>query len=301
MLKRLLNRSEEQTYSILREGCDPWDARVFAKVRLADVMPIDRSGLSSGDYGFALRAHLDFLATDSDFTPLFGVEFDGLSHGSARQRERDCIKNRLCEKFDLPLLRVNSRYLYKKYREWNLISLFVEYWFLERSFYEAQKAGSVPWDEIFDTMSVYKLPDRDLAFPLSLAYDAHWEVRKLAAQGQCWSPGLSSIISRDSSGLYHALGYVVIDAKSCVLAELKMREQQFTLRPSELLGDLVGLEVYEALRKGLLQQSVRRSLRQLDQRIEFYTHELDQCSAAICSRGLPPGSYRAHFDKTPQG
>ncbi len=287
MLKRVLNRPEEQTYFLLRAGCERWGANVFAKVRVADVLELDGSGLIAADYSFALRSHFDFLITEGGFSPLFAVEFDGPLHKTEQQVARDQRKNRLCERFELPLLRVKSRYLERKYRDWDLVSWFVEYWFLERAFNKAQEQGSIPWDEGFDTMSVWDLPERKGAFPLALAYDAHWKVRRLADRGKCWSPGLSHIVSCDKQGVYHALGYVIIDSESCALAELKMSEQQFSVCPSELLGDLVGLETYEALRDALRNPGRRRPLAELNHKILRYERELDLRGATCCSRGNP--------------
>jgi hypothetical protein len=112
-LKKVLNRHKEVTHRRLREACEKWDASVFAKVRLADVLPIEGSGINSKEYAYALRSHFDFVVTDGDHNPLFAVEFDGPGHESSDQAHRDRLKNHLCEHFQLPLLRINARYLTK--------------------------------------------------------------------------------------------------------------------------------------------------------------------------------------------
>lgn len=63
MLKPLLNLPESETDSRLREVCDDFDARVFAKVRVADVLQIERSGIDDVLYRYALQAHFDFIIT----------------------------------------------------------------------------------------------------------------------------------------------------------------------------------------------------------------------------------------------
>ena len=75
-LKRLLNKPEEATNAILKQVCEEWGAHVFIKVRLADVFPLDGSGIAQADYRFALQSHFDFIVTDTDLKPLFAVEFD---------------------------------------------------------------------------------------------------------------------------------------------------------------------------------------------------------------------------------
>jgi len=56
MLKRLLNRPEEVTYSRLREICERNEAHVHSKIRIKDVIETDNSGISDDLYQFALRA-----------------------------------------------------------------------------------------------------------------------------------------------------------------------------------------------------------------------------------------------------
>ncbi|QQP12353.1 DUF2726 domain-containing protein [Lysinibacillus agricola] len=86
--------------------------------------------------------------------PLFAVEFDGKSHLVEIQKSRDKLKNRLVERFNLPLLRINSLYLDKKYRSLDLLSWCIEVWFSAKYFYEAQRNGLIPYDEPFSPMSL---------------------------------------------------------------------------------------------------------------------------------------------------
>ncbi|HWM91653.1 MAG TPA: DUF2726 domain-containing protein [Thermoanaerobaculia bacterium] len=122
MLKRLLNAAETATHERLRQACTDFGAAVHVKVRVADVLPIEGSGLSSRDFNFALRSHFDFVVVDADQFPQFAVEFDGLQHGREPQAGRDRQKNSLCKRFDLPLLRINARYLDKAYRGIDLLT-----------------------------------------------------------------------------------------------------------------------------------------------------------------------------------
>src|SRR5262245_45641060 len=110
-LKRVLNSKEEQTNDQLTKICSTWSARVFPKMRVADILPIEHSGISQSDFEFALRAHFDFVVTDHKSDPLFVVEFDGPTHSSDIQRSRDGAKDRLSQTFGCPLLRINSKFL----------------------------------------------------------------------------------------------------------------------------------------------------------------------------------------------
>ena len=108
MLKKLLNLPERITYERLREACARHKAEVYAKVRVADVLPIDRSGVSQELYEFALQAHYDFVVTGVEQDPLFAVEFDGSQHAEPLQAERDSKKDELSRRFSLPVLWVKA-------------------------------------------------------------------------------------------------------------------------------------------------------------------------------------------------
>jgi ssDNA-binding Zn-finger/Zn-ribbon topoisomerase 1 len=129
MLKRMLNSPERITYARLREVCELHVAEVYAKVRLADVLPIEGSGLPKALYEFALQSHYDFVVTGSDQVPLFAMEFDGPQHAHSPQSERDAKKDELSSRFRLPLLRIRAEDLCRT--EWQLDRLTerIEQWF----------------------------------------------------------------------------------------------------------------------------------------------------------------------------
>ena len=83
-LKKILNLHEEATHARLRKACQDWNARVYEKVRLADIFPIERSGIPDEQYRFALQAHFDFVIADSNHTPLFSVKFSWFVLGSCQ-------------------------------------------------------------------------------------------------------------------------------------------------------------------------------------------------------------------------
>lgn len=129
MLKRILNSPERITYARLREVCERQVAEVYVKVRLADVLAIEGSGLSQALYEFALQSHYDFVVTGRDQVPLFALEFDGPQHGHWPQSERDAKKDELSRRFGLPLLRIRAEDLCRS--EWQLDRLteLIDQWF----------------------------------------------------------------------------------------------------------------------------------------------------------------------------
>ena len=145
-----LNKYEQLTYSKIKAVAGKVGAHVFSKVRLADFLPINKSGIPASEFRFALQSHVDFLVTDSEYKSEFSVEFDGPTHTSPDQINRDQKKNNLLKRFEHPFIRINSRYLDDKYRGLDLLTYFVDVWFLAKAFYEAQSQGHIPYDEPFD-------------------------------------------------------------------------------------------------------------------------------------------------------
>src|SRR5271154_5587875 len=72
--KRLLSIPERRTYEGLVAACQNTNLYVFTKVRLTDVLNIDRSGLSDEDFDYATKAHFDFVLTDGKHMPCLSIE-----------------------------------------------------------------------------------------------------------------------------------------------------------------------------------------------------------------------------------
>ena len=206
-MKKILNFHEEVTHLRLREVCDAHGAHVFAKMRVADVLPIEKSGIDDALFRYALQSHFDFLVADSEHTPLFAVEFDGPTHKDVTQQERDSRKDELCERFGLPLLRINSRYLNRKYRDMDMLTWFVHVWFAGKWFEEAQASGQVPHDEPFMPLAFVSLPGTEKRYPLWLSAVVRGKIQKLFFAGKILDMVPSQVIGTDTSGNYHALAF----------------------------------------------------------------------------------------------
>lgn len=120
-MKRLLNQSEAAALRELNTITARYGLIVNAKVRVADVLPIEGSGIAADLYKYSLMAHFDFLVTNEEHIPEFAVEFDGPSHELPRSQAWDAKKDALCRRFDLPLLRIKINYLPKLYNELSLL------------------------------------------------------------------------------------------------------------------------------------------------------------------------------------
>ena len=164
--RKLLNLSEQLTHQRLQVVAQYWAGYVFPKVRLADVFPINHSGISSVHFTFALKSHFDFIVTDAEYQPQFAVEFDGECHGENVQVARDKMKNELCDRFDFPLLRINHSFLDSCFGQTDMLSWFTNVWFCAREHERQQQNGGIPHDDIFDPRFVIGHPGASKEFPL---------------------------------------------------------------------------------------------------------------------------------------
>jgi hypothetical protein len=146
--KLLTNEYEEATHNALLAAAAQCGARVFPKVRLADALDIEFSGLSREEYSYALKAHFDFVVEREGEPIAFAVEFDGQSHSRANVKTRDALKTAICDKLAMPLLRIDSGYL-RRMGRFTLLGWVAEVWFLAHDFYAAQERGEVDPFEVF--------------------------------------------------------------------------------------------------------------------------------------------------------
>lgn len=284
-VKKILNLHEEATEKRLRKACEEWNATVYAKVRLADVFPIEGSGLSDEHYRFALQAHFDFIIADQDHSPLFAVEFDGEQHRAHLQGRRDAVKNQLCERFQFPLLRINARYLPKRYRRMDLLSWFVEAWFMDRAFAEAQDKGLIPPDEPFVPGSVLAMPGRKERFPLWLSLDARAQITRLHQAGKCYHAAPSSAVGKDSEGNYRAIAYILIRENAGVMAGTAMHNQLFPISPAEALDEIVVLELFDKLKATLAGENDPASVDEIQAQCEKFCSDCKIALAGTYGQG----------------
>jgi hypothetical protein len=289
MFQRLMNNYEELTFDTLSETCTEWDAHVYPKVRLADIFPIANSGITDLEFRFCLQSHFDFVVTDSDFQPLFAVEFDGKTHQTLEQRHRDNRKGVLCERFKLPVLRINSRYLDDRYRDMNLLCYLIEIWFLSPAFNAEQAKGNIPPDELFDPAFILRLPGRKHVFPLWLSVDIQSQIRKLSDAGRCQDPGPSHVVAVDAQGTWRAIAYIFIASDKGIYTETAMRAQAFPIVASDFLADIAIRDLYERLLAVLGGKLPSTSAAEFVKKLEYYRSTYGMCSSARVVRAAGRG------------
>lgn len=145
-----VNASEHRANSLLIQVEKESGHRLQAKVRLADVVDPGSWMSSRPQLGtYALKAHLDFVMVDESGEPIFAVEVDGRQHSrDERQRQRDRMKDELCQAAGLPLLRINSEFG-RREGKYTLLIYVCDAFYKSLAFDRAQKDGVVPFDEPF--------------------------------------------------------------------------------------------------------------------------------------------------------
>jgi hypothetical protein len=73
VLKRIFTTGESATFRIAQQVASAREVEVHAKLRVADAILIDRSGISNEEYDYALKAHFDVLMVRNNL-PILAIE-----------------------------------------------------------------------------------------------------------------------------------------------------------------------------------------------------------------------------------
>jgi hypothetical protein len=241
----LVNGHEVLTDRELGRAAEQAGFRVAPKVRIADVLPIDRSGLSNEHYRYALQAHFDFVVTEGDERiPQFAVEFDGPMHDDAKVAARDAMKDAICDWFEFPLLRIDGTFL-RRVRRNSLVGLLVDAWAAYQGFLAAQEAGTMPRDEPWCYFGVFQMDEATgkVYAPLALDSAGRGLIQQLCMNGETKSFAPTSL-TRHPRGktmptVYTSYAMVELADGTFVTAEGNVRAFRFPpIYPWELAEDL---------------------------------------------------------------
>ena len=163
----LLNRGESAVLNVAHAVCDATETKAFAKIRIADTVKIDGSGISSELYRYALSAHFDVLIS-KDNKAFLAIEFDGAGHDS----KNDQKKAALCDHFRIPLVRVEESHLHAKLFEDTAVAFFIWHLFCVDAFLD--EYGSDPY-EPYDPAWFVSVAGKTRNWPF--AYAERWRGR----------------------------------------------------------------------------------------------------------------------------
>ena len=155
--KILVNNYERATDAALNRIVTAHNAVVYPKVGTKDALQIDGSGITREEYTYALKSHFDFVVADESSQTLFAVEFDEPYHRmNPSAIRRDKLKNAICQKLGLPLLRIDKHYLKRVGSFASVLDWVIEIWFMEQEWNKKQAAGEIEWDQEFNPSGVYE-------------------------------------------------------------------------------------------------------------------------------------------------
>ena len=247
-LKKIVNRQEEVAYRELQDLAAQYGYDVHVKIRLADVLRTEGSGIEGGLYGFVLQSHFDFLVCDEGQDPLFAVEFDGPTHREPVQQARDAKKDELCARFDLPLLRINTNHLLKKYNKASLLQWIISAWELQKAFDAAQAQGQIPAEEDFDPVMLWHSgKSLEEIHPHWIALRPRLHIEKLHKQGRLPVGHACSVTFTDDRENYRGIEWIDVAPSQVVCVESAMREQRFPLYLGDLFREVLTVLLYDKL------------------------------------------------------
>jgi uncharacterized protein DUF2726 len=166
-LKPIFTIGERATYRIAQQVAGAHEVEVHAKFRVADAILIDRSGISNEEYSYALKAHFDALVVRNNL-PILAIEFDGDGHNP----KNDHLKNQLCDRFQLPLVRVRMEHINSKNFEDTAVHFLVYQLFGVDTFME--EYGDDPYER-YDPTFFVSVVGKDGLSPFY--YAARWRNR----------------------------------------------------------------------------------------------------------------------------
>jgi hypothetical protein len=230
-LKPLLNRGEGALLDIAGTVCDVTGTKAYAKIRIADAVHIEGSGISNELYRYALAAHFDVLIS-KDNKAFLAIEFDGDGHDSIN----DGKKAALCDRFGVPIVRVKQNHLDTKLFEDTSVAFFIWQLFCVDAFLD--EYGSDPY-EPYDPAWFVNVPGKDRNWPF--AYAERW-------RGRLKRPFMESLGKFDSTvRSFYEYGLLQFGTVTCTYhkgLEYRSIYAQLVGRGSAVSGEAqLGLEV----------------------------------------------------------
>jgi hypothetical protein len=285
----LLNGGEVAVHTALEDALRTHGLHLDTKVRVGSMLPIDGSGIDKEDFSYALRAEFDFVVSKgSTRKPEFVVEFDGERHlHDPATIARDRRKERLCTRFEVPLLRIGSEALNKARKE-TILAWLIDVYYVHEAFERQQAAGYIPADEPFLHFTVFDLsPDGGFGQSVALDHEARIQMHAAYDDGVCardvpdeltvdiWDPDTRP-------ELVESFALLEVDADNFIVGHSTVRNfQRFGgISASQLATDLAVAIAGRRLalyRKGRFQPMSREGVARIRSKTESW-----------CLNGFPP-------------
>jgi hypothetical protein len=313
----MVNAYEVLTADVLRRAADTWGADVSKKVRVADALVLDGSGISNEQYRYGLKAHFDFVVTEgNESMSCFAVEFDGPHHRTDRDAvRRDALKEDICDRLGMPLLRISAEHIAGTTRD-TILAWLIDVWFVARAC--EQRGLPADWFKHWLTaIGKGRDPDSVLTFAPEARYRIFMFLADDAGGLEILTrplggvtdfrvsfevPFVASHDDPDGDGLSHGSAFVTLRDGGGIVGESRCRGVRFgPIRPRDVAAELAILDAANAIEElelGVAARDVRiKSKADLDKR----KSEVEDWEwFPVISEGLPVGAIEdaGHDDET---
>lgn len=270
----LVNTYEKDTYNHLLKCEEKYKIKINTKVGVSDVFTINTFTTPTDLYKYALMAHFDFVITDTDFNPLFAVEFDEIGHFDDPEIiDRDKKKRKLCELFKFSLLRITQEYYNKSHGGLTILEYIIGYWLCDRDIQEAYKNGEISPDEYIDPSMILEMPGHKENMPFWIAKEERIALAKYHNNGVILERLPSIILCKDAENNYKMFGCIKVNSTFGFMAENYLLSQYFRINISELLDDLLTITIKQLIDQALAGKMKLQSIDVIIKRAkEFWTN-----------------------------
>lgn len=248
-MNRLVDRYEQMTHNAVKPIADRFGLSIFPKVRVADVIDPDEVGATGDLKNYALKAHFDFVICRNSWDPVYAIEFDGASHQSARQRERDAKKDELCKRDNLPILRIHSEHLTTGYSHLTLLGWLVEVAEMKVAFDAEQEAGRISWEEDFDPFFLMSMEPGEPKFPYWISGLPRVRIERLHKRGLIHHPCGSGFFGLTDDKLYRGAELIAVTPTIGILVKGAMRDQNFPAPFGDLLSEILSVKLADRVER----------------------------------------------------
>lgn len=275
----VLNEYEQVTDRALREVAGKHKLRVCPKVALSEALDIDRARLVGVLKNYALKASFDFVVADEQTAlPEFAIEFDGYWHETdPKTMRRDQIKNHLCRRLGLSLLRIDSTWLYQ-IRRFTVLGWLIEVRKTYEEYVDAQ-GNRFPFGEDFYYPFIVTFDDSGniVDQPLDLTLPARRYMHNANVRGVTKKLLNETVRGEDERGYTIVHSILPLTAGGYIVATVRTWTFNFPpVTPHELAEDVATVLTAERLRQyesGEYVPQSREQLASLRERTEGWIRE----------------------------
>ena len=283
---RLVNHYEEIAHGEIKAAADRWGLSVYPKVRVADVVPLDRLGVVGEMKTYGLQSHFDFVVCRDQWEPDYAVEFDGRYHSTAAQMARDAKKDRLCTLAGFPILRINSNYLTPAFGPMPLLSWVMDVYELQRGFEGQQARGAIPLDEPFDPFFLMSLDPKEDRFPYWLSAKPRIRLQRLHEKGTILDRCSSGFIGYDRNDVMRGIDYIRLTPTIGAYVRTAMRPQLFPICMSDLFEEILSVQLAEKVISCLRDEALPTPLNEIFAIVNEMHQSLKLAARTVIARHL---------------